>query len=206
MALSAQERKILHEIKARKKAGTLTKEDINVYRKLKPKIIQEKETASIKASSNAVPIISETQSTNQGHKALVKCDDCGHEISRRASSCPNCGAPQNAQESKTEQAKQDTLQKKHEKDKEKRLKEYIAVNTKSGWTAFFFALLFGPLGYFYVGGSAGAVALIIGIFIAITFWPLMFFYWIILPFAAAAHVSDKNKQLKAKARLMTSSQ
>ncbi len=26
--------------------------------------------------------------------ALKKCDDCDHEISRRAKNCPNCGAPQ----------------------------------------------------------------------------------------------------------------
>ena len=25
--------------------------------------------------------------------ALKKCKDCGHEVSKKASSCPNCGAP-----------------------------------------------------------------------------------------------------------------
>jgi hypothetical protein len=28
--------------------------------------------------------------------ALVKCDDCGHEVSTEAVACPNCGRPMNA--------------------------------------------------------------------------------------------------------------
>lgn len=25
--------------------------------------------------------------------ALIKCEDCGKEVSDKAASCPNCGAP-----------------------------------------------------------------------------------------------------------------
>ena len=27
---------------------------------------------------------------------LIKCDDCGGQVSRRAATCPHCGAPQTA--------------------------------------------------------------------------------------------------------------
>lgn len=31
--------------------------------------------------------------------ALTTCQDCGHQVSTRASNCPQCGAPQSAQQS-----------------------------------------------------------------------------------------------------------
>ena len=35
--------------------------------------------------------------------ALIKCKDCGHEVSKEAKTCPNCGAP-TTQKRKTESA------------------------------------------------------------------------------------------------------
>ena len=37
--------------------------------------------------------------------ALVRCPDCGKEVSTRASSCPNCGGPVAAEENKDKEIK-----------------------------------------------------------------------------------------------------
>lgn len=37
--------------------------------------------------------------------ALVRCPDCGKDVSTRASSCPNCGGPVAAEENKDKEIK-----------------------------------------------------------------------------------------------------
>jgi hypothetical protein len=49
--------------------------------------------AFISKQSKDVPTTNNSQPSDTSTGNLIKCKDCGHDVSRQASKCPRCGAP-----------------------------------------------------------------------------------------------------------------
>jgi uncharacterized membrane protein YvbJ len=59
--------------------------------------------------------------------ALIKCYECGAEISEAAKSCPHCGAPQPRPQSQMEQFMENTPQEPQKPKKAKDWKYYLEL-------------------------------------------------------------------------------
>ena len=84
--------------------------------------------------------------------ALVKCVECGKEISDKATACPNCGAPIAAQLHQTEIGEAVLF-------KNPRTGDQLSIVNAAAWT-----LLFGPLYFVHRGiWSHAAISLVVAV-------------------------------------------
>ena len=86
--------------------------------------------------------------------------------------------------------------------RKERVAAYVEAERKGLLAAFLWALLFGPLGMFYVGALPGALSLLVSVGIALTAWPALPVLWIFLAVIAPIMAETHNKRLKARAELM----
>lgn len=69
---------------------------------------------------------------------LIKCDDCGGQVSRRAATCPHCGAPQTATVLTSSQIKedQDTIDERRHEEAQRLQKSTVHIpQAKTGVSA-----------------------------------------------------------------------
>lgn len=85
--------------------------------------------------------------------ALIKCDDCGREVSDRASTCPQCGAPVAQQTTASSEAPVSIDPKSHAR----------VTRTGAKWEGIGFLLIAGGLIALF-GGAAqlGGIAMAVG--------------------------------------------
>ena len=101
--------------------------------------------------------------------SLVKCEDCGNDVSTSAASCPKCGAP-----GPTVAAIQQRLRQQHERSKPYRLGAAAAISLGMlGWVALILDIV--P-----VDGSAGlCFAILVGsLIVGGALFGLVTLYWI----------------------------
>lgn len=73
--------------------------------------------------------------------ALIKCDECGNEVSDKASACPKCGNPI----VQVEEVKKET--KVEQKVKKGKVKTNTSVYAKNSYAEFIFYLIMGIIGF-----------------------------------------------------------
>lgn len=122
--------------------------------------------------------------------ALMVCGECNHEYSDQADSCPHCGAPNPAVRASAE------------RDREKRVRDYVEENRKSLVAAILITVLLGPLGYLYVSVVGGAFAILLALGVASFAPPLLVFVWGLCVLAAPFEVIGQNRRLQKKAELI----
>lgn len=113
---------------------------------------------------------------------MVPCPTCGHQVSKKAESCPNCG---------------EVFQK-----SETKINDYTSQMQKSRITSFILTVLLGPLGLLYSSIAAGLIM----IFIAIISLPTgagPIVVWILSIIMGDSFTYGYNKKIMAQAKMMS---
>ena len=118
--------------------------------------------------------------------ALIKCDDCGQEVSMKAVSCPKCGNPITAAE-RTNIVQSDNST----------AAAILAVGQKKSMgIALLLTFFFGPLGLLYASVGGGVILLLLTIVIGLVTLGIGFFVgWIASMIWAAVAVNSHNAKI-----------